>query len=326
MSRMKAIVCRQYGSPDVLRLEDVQKPMAAGDRVLIRVLASSVNAGDWHLLRADPFLVRLAYGLLRPKHPVLGTDVAGVVEAIGPDVTQFKPGDEVFGDLSACGFGGFAQYATAPERFLAIKPVNLTFEQAAAVPSAAVTALQALRDTGKIARGMRVLINGASGGVGTFAVQIAKSFDTHVTGVCSSRKLTGVRALGADEVIDYAADDFTKSDKRYDLILAANGDHPISAYKQCLARGGTYVMSGGSTKQMFQALLLGPLMSLTGNKRMTSMLAKPNQVDLQCVDKLLSSGKITPVIDRQYSLSQTPDAIRYLEEGHAAGKVVISIE
>jgi len=326
MSRMKAIVCREYGSPDVLRLEQVEKPTAAGDRVLIRVRASSVNAGDWHLLRADPFLVRLAFGLLRPKYSVLGTDVAGVVEAIGPDVTQFKPGDEVFGDLSSCGFGGFAQYATAPERFLAIKPVNLTFEQAAAVPSAAVTAMQALRDAGKIASGMRVLINGASGGVGTFAVQIAKSFDTHVTGVCSSRKLTGVRALGADEVIDYAADDFTKSDERYDLILAANGNHPISAYKRCLAPGGTYVMSGGSTKQMFQALLLGPLISLTGDKRMTSMLTKPNQVDLQLVGKLISSCKIAPVIDRQYPLSQTPDAIRYLEQGHAAGKVIITME
>jgi len=323
---MKAIVCRQYGSPDVLRLEEVEKPTAAGDRVLIRVRASSVNAGDWHILRADPFLVRLVYGLRRPKYPILGTDVAGVVEAVAGEVTQFKPGDEVFGDLSGCGFGGFAQYATAPQRLLAIKPANLTFEQAAAVPSAAVTALQALRDAGKITSGMRVLINGASGGVGTFAVQIAKSFDTHVTAVCGSRKLAGVRAIGADEVIDYTAEDFTQSDKRYDLILAANGNHPIGDYKRALSPGGTYVMSGGSTKQMFQALLLGPLMSLTGNKRMTSMLVKPNQADLQFVGKLLSSEKITPVIDRHYPLSQTPDAIRYLEQGHAAGKVVITIE
>ncbi len=326
MSRMKAIVCRQYGSPDVMRLEEVEKPTAAGDRVLIRVRASSVNAGDWHILRADPFLVRLVYGLRRPKYPILGTDVAGVVEAVAGEVTQFKPGDEVFGDLSGCGFGGFAQYATAPQRLLAIKPANLTFEQAAAVPSAAVTALQALRDAGKITSGMRVLINGASGGVGTFAVQIAKSFDTHVTAVCGSRKLAGVRAIGADEVIDYTAEDFTQSDKRYDLILAANGNHPIGDYKRALSPGGTYVMSGGSTKQMFQALLLGPLMSLTGNKRMTSMLVKPNQADLQFVGKLLSSEKITPVIDRHYPLSQTPDAIRYLEQGHAAGKVVITIE
>jgi len=323
---MQAIVCRQYGSPDVLRLEEVQKPTAAGDRVLIRVRASSVNAGDWHILRADPFLVRLAYGLRRPKYPILGTDVAGVVEAVGDEVTQFKPGDEVFGDLSGCGFGGFAQYAIAPQRLLAIKPANLTFEQAAAVPSAAVTALQALRDTGKIAAGMRVLINGASGGVGTFAVQIAKSFDTHVTGVCGSRKLAGVRAIGADEVIDYATDDFTNTGQRYDVILAANGNRPIVDYKRALAPCGTYVMSGGSTKQMFQAILLGPLMSMTGKKRMTSMLVKPNQADLQFVGKLLFSGKIMPVIDRNYPLRQTPDAIRYLEKGHAAGKVVITIE
>jgi NADPH:quinone reductase-like Zn-dependent oxidoreductase len=270
-------------------------------------------------------LTRLAFGLLRPKHKILGADVAGRVEAVGGNVTQCRPGDEVFGDLSGCGFGGFAEYVCAGEDALALKPANTSFEEAAAVPSAAATALQGLREGGQIQHGQTVLINGASGGVGTFAVQIAKSFGAEVTGVCSASKMDMVRSIGADRVIDYTRDDFTKNGRHYDLIFAANGNHPISAYKRALSPEGTYVMSGGSEPQMFQAMLLGPMISMTGNKKMGNLLKKSNKKDLGVLKEFLEAGKITPVIDRTYPLAEVPEAIGYLETGHARGKVVITV-
>jgi NADPH:quinone reductase-like Zn-dependent oxidoreductase len=324
---MKAIVYTKYGPPDVLQLKEVEKPTPKDNEVLVKVHAASVNAYDWHLLRADPFLVRLmGGGLLKPKNTILGADIAGRVEAVGRNVKQFQPGDDVFGDLAAWGNGGFAEYVSVPEHALALKPANISFEQAAAVPMAAVTALQGLRDKGKIQPGQKVLIHGASGGVGTFAVQIAKSLGAEVTAVCSTRNLDMARSIGADQVIDYTQEDFTKSRQRYDLILAVNGYHPISAYKRTLSPKGIYVMAGGSTAQIFQALLLGPWMSMTGGKKMGALSAKPNQKDLVFMKELLEAGKVVPVIDRRYTLSEVAEAIRYLEEEHAMGKVVITVE
>ncbi len=324
---MKAIVYEKYGSPDVLELRELEKPIPKDNEVLIKVLAASVNAADWHLLRADPFLVRLmGMGFLKPKNKILGADIAGQVEAVGREVKQFQPGDKVFGDLSDCGWGGFAQYVCVSENALVLKPANISFEEAAAVPLAAVTALQGLRDNGKIQSEKKVLINGASGGVGTFAVQIAKFFGAEVTAVCSTGKMDMVRSIGADHVIDYTKEDFTKNGQLYDLILAANGYHPISDYKRALGPGGIYVMIGGSGAQMFQAMLLGPLMSITGNKKMGSMLAKTNNKDLFFLKELLEAGKVKPVIDRRYPINELAEAIRYLEEGHAKGKVVITVE
>ena len=323
---MKAIVCTKYGSPDVLQLEEVKKPTPGDDEVLIKVYAASVNAGDWHLMRADPCLVRLAFGLFKPRHKILGADIAGRVEAVGRNVTQFQAGDEIFGDISGHGFGAFAEFACVDENALALKPAGMTFEEAAAVPSAAVTALQGLRDKGKIQAGQKVLINGASGGVGTFAVQIAKALGANVTAVCSTGKMDTVHAMGADQVIDYTQEDFTQNGKRYDLILAVNGYHPIADYKHSLSPRGIYVTSGGSMAQMFQAMLLGPWMSNKEGKRMGNFLVKPNQNDLLFMKQLVESGKVTPVIDRRYPLSEVADAIRYLEQGHARGKVVITMK
>ena len=324
---MKAIVYTKYGPPDVLNLEEVREPTPRDDEVLIKVHAASANARDGRLLRADPFLVRLNLGLLKPKHNTLGSDIAGRVEAVGGNVKQFQPGDEVFGDLSGGGFGGggFAEYVCASEDALALKPASLTFEEAAAAPMAAVTALQGLRDKGRIQPGQKVLINGASGGVGTLAVQIAKSFGAEVTGVCSTRKSDMVRSIGADHVIDYTQEDFTRNGQRYDLILAVNGYRPISDYKRALNAKGIYVMVGGSTAQIFQALLLGPWMSMTGSKKMGALSAKPDQEDLVFVKELVEAGKVMPVIDRRYPLSEVGEALRYLEEGHAGGKVVITV-
>ena len=324
-THMKAIVYHTYGSPDVLKLQEVQKPVPQDDEVLVKVHAASVNAGDWHLLRGVPFLVRLVSGVLKPKNTILGADIAGRVEAVGRNVTQFQPDDEVFGDLSGCGFGGFAEYVCARENALALKPANLSFEEAAAVPSAGVTALQGLREKGQIKLGQKVLINGASGGVGTFAVQIAKSFGAEVTGVCSTRNVDMVRSIGADQVIDYTQEDFTKNEQRYDLIFAANGYHPISAYKRALSPKGMYVMTGGSGAQMFQAMLLGPWISMTGSKKMGNLLKKSNQKDLALMKELLEASKVVPVIDRRYPLGEVAEALRYVEAGHAQGKVVITV-
>lgn len=323
---MQAVVYTKYGPPDVLHLEEVKKPTPMDNEVLVEIHAASANAKDWRLLRADPFLIRLMYGgLFKPKHKILGADIAGRVEAVGSNATQFRPGDEVYGDIGECGLGGFAEYVSVPEDVLALKPANMTFEEAAAVPMAAVSALQALRDDGEIQPGQKVLINGASGGVGTFAVQIAKAFGAEVTAVCSTRNLDRMRSLGADHVIDYTQENFTQNGQQYDLILAVNGFHPISDYKRALNATGIYVMAGGSTKQIFQALLLGSWMSRGGDKQMRSLSGKPSQSDLISVAELIKAGKVTPVIDKRYPLSETPEAIRYLEEGHARGKVVITV-
>ena len=323
---MRAIVYEEYGSPDVLNFQEVEKPAPMEDEVLVKVHAASVNAADWHIMRADPPLVRLmGFGLLRPRNAILGADVAGRVEAVGRNVSQFRPGDEVFGDLSGDGFGGFAEYVCATEDVLASKPADTSFEEAAAVPLAAVTALQGLRDKGQVRQGQKVLINGASGGVGTFAVQIAKSFGAEVTGVCSTSKVDMVRSLGADHVIDYTQEDFTKNGQHYDLILAANGYHPISDYKRALSPEGTYVMTGGSGAQMFQSMTLGPILSMSGSKKLGNLSMKANKGDLIFMKGLLEDGKVKPVIDRTYPLAEVPEAIRYLEEGHARGKVVIAV-
>lgn len=321
---MKAIVYTQYGSPDVLQLKEVEKPTPKADEVLIKVYAASLNAADCHYLRGAPFLFRLESGFPKPKNSFLGADVAGQVEEVGRNVTQFQPGDEVFADLSESGRGTFAEYVCASENALALKPTNISFEEAAAVPMAAVVALQGLR-AGKIKRGQKVLINGASGGVGTFAVQIAKAFGAEVTAVCSTRKLEMVHLIGADHVIDYIQEDFTRNGNQYDLILAANGYRSISDYKRALSSTGTYVMSGGTTAQMFEAMLLGPWMSRKARQKIGNLAAKPNQKDLLFVKGLLEDGKVSPVIDRCYPLSEVADAMRYFEEGHAQGKVVIMI-
>ncbi len=325
-NNMKAIVCTKYGSPDVLQLQEVEKPTPKDNEVLIKVHAAAANAGDWHLMRADPFMIRFMFGLLKPKHEILGTDVAGRVEAIGKNVTQFQPGDAVFGDMSSSGFGAFAEYVCAPENRIALKSSSVTFEDAAAVPSAAVTALQALRDKGQIQSGQKVLINGASGGVGMFAVQIAKALRAEVTAVCSTRNMEMARSIGADHVIDYTKEDFTQNGQQYDLILAANGYHPISDYKRALSPTGRYVMTGGSTAQMFQAMLLGPWISMSSGKKMSNMLVKSSQKDLVFMQELLEEGKVVPVIDRHYPLNDVSQAIGYLEEGHARGKVIITVK
>ena len=324
---MKAIVYNQYGPPEVLQLIEMEKPIPKDDQVLVKVYAASVNAAEWHLLTADIFLVRLMTGgLLKPKNTRLGSDVAGRVEAVGGNVTQFRPGDEVFGDIASSSSGSFAEYVAVSEMALALKPANLSFEQAAAAPLAGITALQGLRDQGHIQSGQKVLINGASGGVGTFAVQIAKVFGAEVTAVTSTGKLDQALSLGADHVIDYTKDDFTQNGQQYDLILAVNGYHPLSAYQRALAPQGIYVMAGGTPAQIFQALLLGPLKSKSGGKKITSLTAHANQKDLVILKELLEGGKIVPAIDRTYPLSETAEALRYLGAGHARGKIVITVE
>ena len=320
---MKAIVYTKYGSPDVLQLKDVEQPTPKDDEVLIKIRAASVNAYDWHFLTADIFLIRLmGGGLFKPKYTRLGADIAGRVEAVGKNVKQFQSGDEIFGMIR----GGFAEYACAPENEVALKPSNLSFEEAAAVPMAGVTALQGLRDEGHIQAGQKVLINGASGGVGTFAVQIAKSFDTEVTAVCSTRNLEQARSIGADHVIDYTKEDFTKNGQQYDLVFAANGYHSLSAYKRALTPKGIYVMAGGTMAQIFQSMLMGSMMSETGGRKMGGVSAKRSQKDLACLTELLEAGKVVPVIDRRYPLTEAAEALRYLGEGHARGKIVITLE
>ncbi|OLB65715.1 MAG: alcohol dehydrogenase [Ktedonobacter sp. 13_2_20CM_2_54_8] len=324
---MKAIVNTHYGSPDVLQLKEVARPTPKDNEVLVQVHAASVNAAELHLLRGKPFLMRLmGFGFLIPKHTILGAAMAGRVEAVGRNVTQLQPGDEIFGDLTKCGWGAFAEYVCASEDALVLKPANVTFEQAAAIPLAAVTALQGLRAKGQIKLGQKVLINGAGGGVGTFAVQLAKAFGAEVTGVCSTRNVDMVRSIGADQVIDYTQEDFTKNGQRYDFIFAVNGYHSIFDYKRALSPKGVYVMIGGSMAAMIQAMLLGPVISMTGRQKMGSMgVAKPNQKDLVFMKELLEAGKVKPVIDRRYPLGETAEAIRYLEAGHAKGKVVIMV-
>ncbi len=323
---MKAIVRHTYGSPDVLQPAEFPTPAPQDDEVLIKVEAASVNAADWRMLRAEPFLARLDVGLLTPRNKILGFDVAGRVAAVGRTVKQFAVGDEVFGNLYELRGGAFAEYVAAPERLLVRKPANLSFEQAAAVPMAAVTALRGLREHKQLQPGHKVLINGASGGVGTFAIQIAKALGAEVTAVVSSRNVELARQLGADHVIDYTREDFTQRDEQYDLILAVNGYQPIAAYQKALRPGGSYVMAGGSGTQLFQVLFLGPWLSKAGVNKLTALETKPTTEDLIFVKGLLEAGTITPVIDRTYALSQVPDAIRHMEQGHPRGKIVVTVQ
>jgi NADPH:quinone reductase-like Zn-dependent oxidoreductase len=320
---MKAVLRTQYGPPDVLQFTKVGKPTPTNDEVLIKIEATSVNPLDWRILRGKPFLIRLG-GLRTPKHKILGVDIAGRVEAVGSNVKQFRPGDEVFG--GGKNLGGFAEYVCTAEDNLALKPANLSFEDAAAVPVAAISALQGLRDKGSIQQGQNVLVDGASGGVGTFAVQIAKSFGAKVTAVCSTGNVDKARSLGADRVIDYTRENFTKSGQRYDLILAVNAYHSIFDYRRALSQDGICVLVGGDLAQVFQGILLGPLLSMIGRKKVCFVGANINQKDLVFLKDLLEAGKVKPVIDRRYPLSDLAEALRYLEQGHAQGKVVIAVE
>ena len=327
---MKAMAYMKYGPPDVLELTEVEKPAPKDDEVLLKVHAASLNPADWHLLRGEPYIARLQLGLRKPKERVLGCDVAGHVEALGKNVTMLQPADEVFGSPFMHGFGAFAESVCVSEELLAPKPATLSFEQAAAVPLAASTALQGLRDHGRIEPGQKVLIIGASGGVGTFAVQIAKYFDAEVTGVCSTRNVEMVRSLGADHVIDYTKEDFTRSgQKKYDLIFQLAGSRSPSECRRALTSKGTLVLISGESDgrwigpvdRIIKAAVLSPFVS----QKMASFTVKPNREDLHYLKELIEAGKLTPVIDRTYSLSETPEAIRYLENGHARGKVVITV-
>jgi NADPH:quinone reductase-like Zn-dependent oxidoreductase len=325
--RMKAIVQRCYGSPEVLRLEEVAKPTPQDNQLLVKVRAAAANPLDWHYMRGEPYIMRMEAGFGRPKEGAFGVDFAGTVEAVGKDVRRFKVGDEVFGGRS----GAFAEYVTVREdRAVALKPTNITAEQAAAVPIAAVTALQGLRDHGKVQAGQKVLINGASGGVGTFAVQIAKTFGAEVTGVCSTPNVELVRSLGADHVIDYKQEDFTQGEQRYDVILDNVGNHPLSELTRVLQPNGILVIVGGlsddpwfgAMKQPIKAKFLSPFVS----QKLVMFLARLDQADLEFLSGLMQAGKVTPVIDRRYALNEVPEAIRYLEEGRARGKVIVTVE
>lgn len=323
---MKAIAQAEYGSPDVLKLTEVERPLVQADTVLVRVHAASVNAGDWHLMRGSPLVVRLMIGgLLKPKIKVIGFDVAGTVEAVGSNVTCFQTGDEVFGDLSECGFGAFAEYACATEAALALKPDNLAFEEAAAIPGAAMTALQALRDIGKVQPGQQVLINGASGGVGSYAVQIAKAFGAEVTAVCSIEKMDRIRPLGADRVIDYAQVNLDQNKQTYDLIVDVAAYRSIFDYLPALKPKGTYVPVGGAIARLFQVMILGSLISKMSDRTVKSLMVKPNSADLATLRELIEAGKIVPLIDRLYSLEDVPIAVRRLEQRQVVGKVVIRV-
>jgi NADPH:quinone reductase-like Zn-dependent oxidoreductase len=315
MEKMKAIVFNKKSYPDKLVYCDVDKPVPNDNEVLIKVHTVSLNAADYRSMKM---------GLI-PKRKIFGADIAGQIESVGKNISLFKPGDEVMGDLASYGFGGLAEYVTAPERALVIKPEQISFEDGATLPMAAMTALQALRDKANIQKGQKVLIVGSSGGVGTFAIQLAKYFEAEVTGVCSSKNVQQTLSLGADYVIDYTKEEFTKKDKRYDILLGINGNYPLIAYKKILTSNGTYVMVGGSLSQVFKSLLFGWILSI-GSKKMKSLAAKANKTDLELLAKLLEKGIIKPVIDRRYSLDMTVDAMNYLKQGHSAGKVVINIE
>jgi NADPH:quinone reductase-like Zn-dependent oxidoreductase len=320
---MKAMSRAHYGPPDVLRLQEIEKPAPAEDEVLIRVHAVSVNPLDSFVLRGWFSALPAISRLLEPKPKVIGSDIAGRVEALGSQTKQFRIGDDVMGCKNA---GGLAEYVCIAEKNLGLKPANLSYEQAAAVPVAAITALQALRDHGEIQPGQSILIDGASGGVGTFAIQIAKSYGATVTAVCSTRHVETARSLGADHVIDYNKEDFAQSGQKYDLILGANAHHSILAYRRALKHHGIFVMVGGAMGRIFQALLFGPILSRLGSRKFRFFIAKMTTSDLTILKDLLETGKIAPVIDRTYPFTETVAAFQYREEGHARGKVVITID
>jgi NADPH:quinone reductase-like Zn-dependent oxidoreductase len=312
--KMKAVVYDKINSPNALVLREVEKPIPNDNEVLVKIVTVSVNAADYRSMNLR----------IIPKRKIFGSDIAGRIEAVGRSINQFTVGDEVFGDISSFGFGGFAEYVVVPEHALALKPAGVPFETAAAVPMAAVTALQALRNKGNIQPGQKVLICGAGGGVGTFAVQLAKHFGAEVTAVCGEKNVKVIQSIGADYIINYHENDFTKSDKHYDLILSLNGNHPLNTYKRLLAPKGIYVMVGGDLSQVFKSLLFGAFMSI-GDKKMRSLAAKPNRKDLEFIIKLVADGKVKPVIDRQYPLHETAEAMRYISGGHALGKVIIQV-
>ncbi len=311
---MKAVVYDRRNSPDILAIRDVEKPVPQDNEVLVKIHAVSLNAADYRSMQM---------GII-PKRKIFGADIAGRVEEVGKNIGNFKVGDEVFGDIARSGFGGLAEYAAAPERLLALKPFNVSFEDAAAVPMAAVTALQALRDLGNIQKGQKVLICGAGGGVGNFAVQLAKYFGAEVTAVCSTENAELARSIGANFVIDYKKEDFTKSGKHYDLVLAVNGNHSLFAYRRILTSHGIFVMAGGALAQLFSTIIFGSLLSI-GNKKIRHLSTKHNRKDLELVMKLVEAGKVKPIIDRRYSLDQAADAMRYVSKGHARGKVIITV-
>jgi len=320
---MKAIVYTEYGPPDVLQLKEVAKPTPTDDEVLIKVQAVSVNRSDWEGLRGKPLYARIG-GLLKPRHQILGSDIAGRVEMAGRNIRRFQPGDEVFGDILGR-MGGFAEYVCARERALALKPASMTFEEVAAIPQAAVIALQGIRDKGQVQSGQIVLINGAGGGAGSFAVQLAKLYGAEVTGVDNTGKLDFMRSLGADHVIDYTKEDFTKNGQQYDLILDVIAHRSAFAYRRALGPNGSCFVVGGSLATFFQILLLGPWIRRSTGKKIRVLVVQTDPKDLIYVTDLIESGKVVPVIDRRYSLSEAAEALRYLGEGHAKGKIVITV-
>jgi len=322
---MKAIIQRKYGSPELLRLEEVAKPTPRDDEILIQVNAACINWANNAIVHGRPLMLRANYGLLKPKYAIIGGDMAGIVEAVGKNITQFQPGDDVYGDLVDWGFGAFAEYVCAPEIALAPKPANLSFEEAAAVPQAALVALQGLRDKGHIRAGQEVLIVGASSGNGTFAVQIAKSYGAEVTGVCSTKNLELVRSIGADHVIDYTKEDFSRNGQEYDLILATAGYRKLRDYKRALSPEGSYVMAGGTMKQVFHALFFGSLVSDKGGRTLTNLSHRPSRDDLLYMKDLVEAGKVKPVIDRTYPLAETAEAFCYYDKGRSRGKVVLTV-
>src|SRR5215204_2609377 len=320
---MKAIVYTKYGPPEILQLKEVARPTPKNDEVLIKVQAVSVNRSDWEGLRGKPLYARLG-GLLRPRQQRLGSDIAGRVQMVGRNVSRFQPGDEVFGDILPR-LGGFAEYVCAPENRLALKPASMTFEQVAAIPQSAVIALQGIRDKGQVQLGLKVLINGAGGGAGAVALQLAKMYGAEVTGVDNTGKLDFMRSLGADHVIDYTREDFTKNGKQYDLILDIVAHRSVFAYKRALRSNGRYFLAGGSVATMLQILFLGPWISMIESKKVRILAVKPSLKDMVYMTELCEAGKVTPVIDKTYPLSEVPEAIGYVGDGHAQGKVVITV-
>src|SRR5215204_4988983 len=320
---MRAIVYTKYGPPEVLQLKEVEKPIPTDDEVLIKVQAASVNRSDWEGLRGTPLYARIG-GILKPRHQILGSDIAGRVEMAGRNVRRFQPGDEVFGDIQGR-MGGFAEYVCARESALALKPASMTFEAVAAIPQAAVIALQGIRDKGEVQPGEKVLISGAGGGAGTFAVQLAKLYGADVTGVDNTGKLDFMRSLGADHVIDYTREDFTKNGKQYDLILDIVAHRSVFAYKRALRSNGSYFLAGGSVATMFQILLLGPWIRRTTGKKIRILAVRPNTDDVDFVKELIEAGRVMPIIDETFPLSEVPEAISYVGDGRAQGKVVITM-
>lgn len=322
---MKAITISRYGGPEVLTVDEISKPVPLENEVLIKVKAASLNAADWHIMRGQPRIYRVVLGIRKPKYSILGADVAGIVEAVGKNVTQFQEGDEVFGDLAEHNFGAFAEYVCVPENIVALKPQTLTFEEAAAIPLAAATALHALRYYGEVKDGQKVAINGASGGVGVYAIQLAKGKGAEVTAVCSTDKTDQAKMLGADHVIDYTKKKFTRNGKNYDLIIGANGNLGLSEYKRALTATGKYIGIGGSNRQIFEPMLLGSLYSEKNGRKFSQLILKTTQADLFYLKEQVEVGKLRPVIDKRYPMSEIHAAMKYLEAGHARGKIVLTM-